>query len=861
MSQHSQSNTACLADDASAGVELDIEARFMVLSGKESPCRVIRISPREMVLVSAIKPDRGEKIILYINDFGRFEGVVTRHRVSNFAIALNLSPQRAQRLSYQLTRVESRQPEQNISYQSKRPWRSEFYGTAARSADYGVTLEQEADAISGDAATDPAPKVQANADPIEPVSRNPVLGPSTNGELVNSRLDSAAHAQEADARPAHRGKIGVEAMASADIAITEGVAHAIAPQQPDERSLQRDEGVLDEKALEVAETLEGVDRAPAPEETNEPLAPLAAADDGVQATASQQPDERPSQQDEVVPEEKSPEIAETLEAVDAAPAPEKTDAPLAPLAADDDGVRATAPQQADERPSQRDEVVPEEKSPEVAETLEAVDAAPAPEKTDAPLVSADDSVLAIEHEEENEPTVYAHPIDERATVSNAEASCGELAPLEAEKRPGRSNGADARPGSSRAPTMVEGVDCAMPSQAAPESWIQGDGVGARMKAAEIRDASETDDRSSAPQKQEESSPQDDGGERQANAPGDSTATKETDAAAGRETSSDAQLQDLITAIDGGCVNNVSTAEPPYAGEDELWEILSEAEQGHESACRENAQNDEAVAVALADWQAAGPELCVEDCVTAESPAQDPCAFANATVDSGDDMGATGGGACPKRDADALDSDAEAVSLYSGAMPAGRASRNESELEEESAIILQSEVDGLFDMFELAAPDDPCLVELADQPIATLPFDAEVDDRERRVEREPSELQSVRYAFGPKFAILEGQSVSPTYRWPGIDSGAPCTARLSCGFLHLPDNGSPLDAFDPTSESNCCSDTETSESTIPGASEQVCSPQPGRNVQGGRFYKIRARKRGLMQGGYRTGKRGPLSQTG
>jgi hypothetical protein len=103
-----QSHSA--AEPTAPQIELDLEGRFMLATGKEFACRVIQLSTQEMVLSSVVTPNIGERIILYARGLGRFEGIVTRLRKACFAIGLHLSAQKTDRLSYQCSRLQSRRP-------------------------------------------------------------------------------------------------------------------------------------------------------------------------------------------------------------------------------------------------------------------------------------------------------------------------------------------------------------------------------------------------------------------------------------------------------------------------------------------------------------------------------------------------------------------------------------------------------------------------------------------------------------------------------------------------------------------------------------------------------------------------------
>ncbi len=83
-------------------VKVDLEGRFMRASGVEARCRVVEMSTAGMTLASPANPPRGEKIIVYTGELGRFEGVVENSELDSFSIALKLTELKHKKLSEQL---------------------------------------------------------------------------------------------------------------------------------------------------------------------------------------------------------------------------------------------------------------------------------------------------------------------------------------------------------------------------------------------------------------------------------------------------------------------------------------------------------------------------------------------------------------------------------------------------------------------------------------------------------------------------------------------------------------------------------------------------------------------------------------
>jgi hypothetical protein len=68
-----------------------IHGRYMLADGREYPCRTFDISAGGVAIVSAVKGEVGERIVLYLDQVGRVEGTVVRHFGGGFAIALQAS--------------------------------------------------------------------------------------------------------------------------------------------------------------------------------------------------------------------------------------------------------------------------------------------------------------------------------------------------------------------------------------------------------------------------------------------------------------------------------------------------------------------------------------------------------------------------------------------------------------------------------------------------------------------------------------------------------------------------------------------------------------------------------------------------
>jgi hypothetical protein len=85
-------------------VGLSLSGRYMLSSKIEHPCRTVNISPGGMLLSGPETPKIGEKVVVYIDALGRFEGSTVRIvDGGGFAITLKMPPAKRDRLADQLT--------------------------------------------------------------------------------------------------------------------------------------------------------------------------------------------------------------------------------------------------------------------------------------------------------------------------------------------------------------------------------------------------------------------------------------------------------------------------------------------------------------------------------------------------------------------------------------------------------------------------------------------------------------------------------------------------------------------------------------------------------------------------------------
>jgi PilZ domain-containing protein len=84
-------------------VAVHLHGRLMRADHSEHDCVVEFMSPGDAVLACKSMPERGERIVAYLDHVGRIEGRVYECGTSNFTLSLNATERKRDKLSAQLT--------------------------------------------------------------------------------------------------------------------------------------------------------------------------------------------------------------------------------------------------------------------------------------------------------------------------------------------------------------------------------------------------------------------------------------------------------------------------------------------------------------------------------------------------------------------------------------------------------------------------------------------------------------------------------------------------------------------------------------------------------------------------------------
>lgn len=89
-------------------VELTLFGRFMRQDKREFPCQIQSMSSGTATLITPNIGDKGERIIAYVDHLGRLEGKVLRVFQGGFAMSVNATPHKRDKLAAKITWIANR---------------------------------------------------------------------------------------------------------------------------------------------------------------------------------------------------------------------------------------------------------------------------------------------------------------------------------------------------------------------------------------------------------------------------------------------------------------------------------------------------------------------------------------------------------------------------------------------------------------------------------------------------------------------------------------------------------------------------------------------------------------------------------
>jgi len=92
-------------------VKVDLPGRlFLPSDNRETQCTILDMSPGGVAVTSEVVPELNAPVVLYVDNFGRFEGHVVRRDQTGFGLAFVCTPSKRERIAEQLILFLNRAP-------------------------------------------------------------------------------------------------------------------------------------------------------------------------------------------------------------------------------------------------------------------------------------------------------------------------------------------------------------------------------------------------------------------------------------------------------------------------------------------------------------------------------------------------------------------------------------------------------------------------------------------------------------------------------------------------------------------------------------------------------------------------------
>ncbi len=89
-------------------VAVNLLGRYMLADRREFPCQITDMSPGGMALIAPVVPRAGERVVAYVDHLGRLEGTVARQFQNGFAMRIDATARKRDKLAAQLTWLANR---------------------------------------------------------------------------------------------------------------------------------------------------------------------------------------------------------------------------------------------------------------------------------------------------------------------------------------------------------------------------------------------------------------------------------------------------------------------------------------------------------------------------------------------------------------------------------------------------------------------------------------------------------------------------------------------------------------------------------------------------------------------------------
>jgi hypothetical protein len=89
-------------------VKVNLLGRYMLTDRREFPCQVVNMSPGGIAIVAPVSGNPGERVIAYVDHLGRLEGKIARALDNGFAMTIEATLRKRDKLAAQLTWLANR---------------------------------------------------------------------------------------------------------------------------------------------------------------------------------------------------------------------------------------------------------------------------------------------------------------------------------------------------------------------------------------------------------------------------------------------------------------------------------------------------------------------------------------------------------------------------------------------------------------------------------------------------------------------------------------------------------------------------------------------------------------------------------
>lgn len=108
MAKHDAAELLSSQERQFSRVDVTLFGRFMLENRQEYPCQVLNMSPGSLAMLTPVSGVVGERVVVYLDHIGRVEGQVLRHIDGGFAMSVNATERKRDKLAARLTWLANR---------------------------------------------------------------------------------------------------------------------------------------------------------------------------------------------------------------------------------------------------------------------------------------------------------------------------------------------------------------------------------------------------------------------------------------------------------------------------------------------------------------------------------------------------------------------------------------------------------------------------------------------------------------------------------------------------------------------------------------------------------------------------------